>query len=149
MMRTFVFRGLLFAACICSFAQPGTPTGAGTGLALAEEGHHRGPRQPPPEAFAACSSLSASDACTVTFHGHTLEGICRSGPDGKGALACVPKGPPPGPPPEAVEACSSLGASDACTVTHDGHTMEGICRSGPDGKGPLACAPKGPPPARE
>lgn len=97
MMRTFVFRGLLFAACICSFAQPGTPTGAGMGmgLALAEEGHHHGPRQPPPEAFAACSSLSASDACTVTHDGHTMEGICRSGPDGKGALACVPKGPPP------------------------------------------------------
>ena len=107
-----------------------------------------GPPRPPQEAVDACKGLVEGDACTVSFDGHTMEGICRLGPDGQGPLACAPKGPPPGPPPEAFAACKGLAEGDACTVSFDGHTMEGICRSGPDGKEALACAPNGPPPAR-
>lgn len=90
MMRRFACTGLLFAA-----------TAFLAGLAgAAEEAHHPPPHhpphhQPPPEAFAACKDLSADASCTVEIGGHSIEGTCRSGPDGKGALACAPKGPPP------------------------------------------------------
>jgi hypothetical protein len=107
-----------------------------------------GPPRPPQEAVDACADLAAGDACSFTIDNHAVDGKCRLGPDGKGPLACAPKGPPPGPPPEAFTACKDLVEGDACTVNFDGHTMEGICRSGLDGKGALACAPKGPPPAR-
>jgi hypothetical protein len=107
---------------------------------------------PPPEAIAACAKLNAGDACTVRFDDdHIMDGTCRTAPDGSGPLACAPNGPPPhgacehGPPPEAVEACAKLSAGDACTVHFGDHTMDGTCRNGPDGNGPLACAPKGPP----
>jgi hypothetical protein len=55
-------------------------------------------------------------------------------------------GPPPSPPPEMVQACSGYAAGDSCSVTLNGHTIEGTCRSGPDAEAPLACFPKGPPP---
>jgi hypothetical protein len=64
-------------------------------------------------------------------------------------LAAQSGGPPPGgchPPQEAIDACSSRAEGDACSVTFGDHTMEGTCRKGPNGDGPLACAPKGPPP---
>ncbi len=137
MARKLGLPGLLFAS-VCFF---GGLTGAHA------EGHRPHPGGPPPEAIEACSTLAESAACSVTFHGHTLEGTCHAAPDGKGPLACRPKGPPPGPPPEAVAACSTLAESAACSVTFHGHTMAGICRAAPDGKGPLACAPAGPPPA--
>lgn len=117
--------------------------------ATAGPGHGGRPRRPPPEAVAACKSRSAGDACSVTLRDRTLDGVCRAAPEG-GELACMPDGPPPGPPPEAVDACASKAAGDACTVSFpDGNSVEGVCRSGPDGNGPLACAPNGPPPRRE
>ena len=60
-------------------------------------------RGPPPEAIAACKEKSAGDTCTMDLHGHTLDGICRTGPDGNGPLACAPDRPPPGAPPPGVE----------------------------------------------
>ncbi|MBW8772956.1 MAG: hypothetical protein JF590_06680, partial [Gemmatimonadetes bacterium] len=68
------------------------------------QGHH-GPHGPPPQAaFDACAKAKAGDACSVTIHDHTLTGVCGPMPDSS-ALVCRPDHPP-GPPPEALEACS-------------------------------------------
>lgn len=166
--------GLFLAAwSLCLTGNPASPFRIG-GAARAEEsadaagaarrgphGHPGGhPHGPPQEALDACSGLAESDACTVSLGEHTLQGTCRasSGPDG-GALACAPKGPPPGgpggphggrpphgPPPEAVAACSGLSDSAACSVTLGSRTLQGTCRAapGPDG-GTLACMPAPPP----
>jgi hypothetical protein len=53
---------------------------------------------------------------------------------------------PPPPPDEAFAACDGLAADDACAFELDGHHVEGTCKTGPDGNGPLACAPDQPPP---
>lgn len=148
MMRKIGFSGFVFAAWICSFsslaAGPGSPLTAGAN-AFAESPPPRHPHQPPREAIDACSGVSESAACTVTLHGHTIEGTCRTPPDGKGDLACLPNRPP-GPPPEAVAACSGAAENASCTITLHGHTLDGVCRTPPDGKGGLACLPHHPPP---
>ncbi len=54
--------------------------------------------------------------------------------------------PPPLPPKEAVDACASSNAGDACAFDIDSHHVTGTCRRGPDSQGPLACAPDQPPP---
>lgn len=158
--------GLFLAAwSLCLTGNPASPFST-FGAARAEEsadtagaprrGPHGHPHGPPQEAFDACSGLAANDACTVSLGEHTLQGTCRSGPD-DGSLACAPKGPPPGgpggphggrpphgPPPEAVAACSGLADSAACSVTFGSRTLQGVCRSGPNG-GSLACMPARPP----
>jgi len=53
------------------------------------------------------------------------------------------------PPQEALDACESLAAGDACAFAHDGHDISGTCKNGPEGDGPLACAPDRPPPPQE
>lgn len=103
------------------------------------------PRQPPREAVEACASKKAGDACSVTFGARTITGVCATGPDGGGALACKPDHPP-GPPPEAVEACAKSAEGDACSVALGDHTVTGTCAKGPDGTGPLACKPDHAPP---
>lgn len=68
--------------------------------------------------------------------------------------ALAQQGPPRGPPPEALQACSGLSEGAACAFTHREHELTGTCRTGPQG-GALACAPagmgpgahRGPPPA--
>ena len=106
------------------------------------------PRGPPPEALQACASLEVGAACSFSHDGREVSGTCVAGPHGE-AAACLPPRPPHGfgPPPEAIAACSGLAAGAACTVAHDGTSMEGTCRSGPPGS-PVACAPSGPPPER-
>ena len=95
----------------------------------------------PPEAYAACQSKKAGDACTVSFRGREMNGTCAEHPsDGK--LACRPAGPP-GPPPEAFDACNGKKADDACTVSFHGREMSGTCRQTPDSR--LVCAPPHPP----
>ena len=103
------------------------------------------PPRPPKEAFEACAKLRAGDACSVTLGSHTITGVCSTGPDGSGALACKPDHPP-GPPPEAIDACAKSKEGDTCSVTLGDHTMSGTCAKGPDGNGPLACKPDQPPP---
>jgi hypothetical protein len=69
------------------------------------------------------------------------------------ALALEPTGADPaaegrrphGPPPEAVDACASASAGDTCSFEHDGHSIDGTCRNGPNGDQPLACMPAHPP----
>ena len=61
---------------------------------------------------------------------------------GSGSDRC----PPPLPPKEAVDACASLAADAACAFDIDSHHVTGTCKHGPEGQGPLACAPDHPPP---
>lgn len=103
------------------------------------------PRQPPREAFEACTSKKAGDACSVTLGPRSITGVCATGPDGNGPLACKPDHPP-GPPPEAVDACAKSAEGDACSASFGDHTISGKCAKGPDGNGPLACKPDQPPP---
>jgi hypothetical protein len=68
------------------------------------------------------------------------------------AAAAQGSGPghPCGPPPqEALDACEGLAADDTCAFDIDGHHVDGTCRNGPEGDGPLACAPDRPPPPQE
>ena len=72
-----------------------------------------------------------------------MTGTCEAAQE-TSALACRPDHPP-GPPPEAIAACSRATAGDACTVTHGDHTLTGTCEPGPDGGPTLACHPARPP----
>jgi hypothetical protein len=68
---------------------------AGTAAAQPKEagGATEGPRRgPPPEAVAACKSLAAGTACSVTLSSNTLKGSCWA-PEGM-PLACRPAGAP-------------------------------------------------------
>ncbi|MGA2447835.1 MAG: hypothetical protein ABTD50_04080 [Polyangiaceae bacterium] len=100
------------------------------------------PHGPPPEAYAACDSKAAGDACTMSMHGETVDGTCNMFPSDT-RLSCRPNHPPPVPR-AALEACRDKKEGDACTVTFDGHTMDGTCENG-RGEG-LSCRPSGPPP---
>jgi hypothetical protein len=137
---------LLGAAALAATAALGA-------AAYAAERPH--PPAPPPEAVAACAGKAAADACTVTLGDHAEQGTCATF-DGAGALACRPAHPPPGghgrppgPPPEALEACSGLAQGAACAVTLGGDTLDGSCEPGPGGEA-LACRPaRMPPPPGE
>lgn len=128
----------------------------------------RHPHGPPPEAFEACQSKAAGDACTVVFGGETLEGKCApppAPPDASpeaadGRLACRPDrlpeprrggpgGRPPGPPPaEVFAACDGKATDAACAVTLGDRTLDGTCQGPPPGvdETRLGCAPSRPPP---
>jgi len=95
--------------------------------------------QPPQEAMTACASLKDGATCTVSFHGHTVQGTCGKGPGGSETLACIPS-----PPSEAIEACANLTEDATCTVSHHGRDMEGKCKTPPSGSGQLACMPPHP-----
>ena len=97
--------------------------------------HH----QPPQAAFDACQQKKAGDACQVTFHQHTIDGLCQSTPDDK--LFCRPDHPP-GPPPELKAACTDKKAGDACQATLGEHTIDGTCQEGHhDGDGLICHGP--------
>jgi hypothetical protein len=60
--------------------------------------------------------------------------------------------PPPFrmPPPEAIAACAPLSLDASCRFTFDGRAHQGTCRRGPEGQGPIACAPdRGPKPGQK
>jgi len=106
------------------------------------------PSGPPQEALQACTGHAAGDACSFSHAGSDVSGTCRAGPGAAAStsLACAPATPPHGgPPPEAFQACASLSAGAACSVSTPQGTVSGTCRTGPDGTGPLACAPAQPP----
>ena len=46
------------------------------------------------------------------------------------------------PPQEALDACATGSAGGACAFDIDGHHVTGTCRQGPNGQGPLGCAPE-------
>lgn len=99
---------------------------------------------PPPEMLDACNGSAAGDSCTVTLKGHAIDGTCRAGPTAEAPLACFPKGPPPGVPAEAVDACNGRAAGDSCSVTLSDRAIEGTCRSDPHRDGSLVCLPAKP-----
>jgi hypothetical protein len=144
---SLLFIGMAVAACASEAPSSGVtttqnPLSAGTAAA-----RENAPPRPPPEAFAACQDLAEGAGCSVTFHGRSIDGTCRKGPDANSALACAPAMPPPhGPPQEALDACKSLSEGAACRVTFHDRTMDGTCRKGPDANSALACAPAMPPP---
>ena len=108
-----------------------------------EGGRHHGP---PPEAVEACNGKSEGTACTVSFDGKSLNGTCSNGPHRSDTIACRPEGGPGGhhgPPPEASAACSGKAEGATCSFTHHDRTLEGTCRTGPNGDA-LACAPQRP-----
>jgi hypothetical protein len=83
MNRSQTLASWCFAACLSALAAHAEDLCAGGG--------------PPQEAFDACKDLAADASCTVTIHDHEIAGTCHTGPDGKGALACVPKHMPHNP----------------------------------------------------
>jgi len=114
------------------------------------------PRRPPQAAFDACAKAKQGDACTVALPDRTgdrtgdrtVAGTCVPLPD-TAELVCRPEHPGghrPGPPPEALSACSGKAVGDACSMTHEGRAIAGTCAAGPDGAGPLACRPSERPP---
>jgi hypothetical protein len=89
-------------------------------------------------------SLALGAACVDETSADTQASSTAADAQGPGS------GRPCGPPPqEAIDACAELAADAACSFTHDGHAVTGTCKSGPDGDGPLACAPTPPPPPQE
>lgn len=121
--------------------------------------HHHGP---PPEAFEACVSKAAGDACTVTFGSESIAGKCVTPPEGAPDTRIVcrpdkmpehggkggPGGHPHGPPPaEVFAACDGKAADAACSVTIGDRTIEGTCKAPPPGveETRLGCAPAHPP----
>jgi hypothetical protein len=68
---------------------------AGTAVAAdaPSEANQKPHRGPPPEAFAACSSLSSGATCSFTSPRGSVTGTCFA-PEGK-PLACRPKDGPP------------------------------------------------------
>ncbi|MET0591485.1 MAG: hypothetical protein ABW133_02220 [Polyangiaceae bacterium] len=130
-----IARGILVAATAVS----------ASAFLVASNATADGPPPLPPEAYAACQSKNAGDACGVQFNGHEMTGVCTSHPT-DGRLFCMPNRPP-GPPPEAFTACEGKKVSDACTVQMHGHELNGTCIQTPDSR--LVCAPPhpgGPPP---
>ena len=63
--------------------------------------------------------------------------------------ASAGSGAPRQPPKEAVDACASSASDASCAFDIDQHHVTGTCKHGPDGGGPLACAPDRPPPPPE
>ena len=55
-----------------------------------------GPPPIPQEAYAACDSKAAGDACSVRFAGQDLKGTCTTEPSGS-RLVCLPNDRPPPP----------------------------------------------------
>ncbi len=82
-----------------AWAQPSgaPPTGSGSGSGGGGSGDGGRPHGPPPEAVAACKTLSSGQACSFTSPHGTLNGTCWA-PQGK-PLACKPSQPPPSQPP--------------------------------------------------
>ncbi len=79
--RLFIQGGLLAALALSSGLLAAQPTG-----------DRGGQRRPPPEALAACKSLSSGQDCSFTSPNGTVNGACRAPADK--ALACVPKDAP-------------------------------------------------------
>ncbi|MBN8609468.1 MAG: hypothetical protein J0L92_02730 [Deltaproteobacteria bacterium] len=126
-------------------------------VALAQDrGRPPGGHGPPAEALAACRGRTRGATCSVTppQGGSAVRGTCDS-PSDDLPLACRPEGGPGGgggrggphaPPPEAFTACDDTATGDSCVLDTPHGTIEGVCRSTPDGR--TACAPSRPPPPR-
>lgn len=97
------------------------------------------PPRPPQIAYDACNGHSSGDACTVSFGGHEIRGVCM---DSQQGLFCRPDHPPI--PQAAISACDGHAEGAACTVDFGGHSIDGTCAYAPDHT--LACRPNRLPP---
>jgi len=100
-----------------------------------------------------CGALLSSAlvlACTDTSDASTTADVTAGSADGAQPTGGSDRPPPPKgkPPQEAIDACAKAAAGDACAFDLDSHHVTGTCRQGPDGQGPLACAPDHPPPRK-
>jgi hypothetical protein len=100
-----------------------------------------------PEPLRTAAELAVAAAATAALLAVTL--LCAtaaradgspSGPPGGGSGSGPRRGPPP---PEALAACEKLASGAACSFTHDGHQLTGVCWAPEDR--PLACKPDRPP----
>ena len=97
------------------------------------------------DAFAACDSKKAGEACAVRIRDVELAGICTDHPAAH-RLFCRPEHLPE-PPAEAIAACEGKRASEPCSVQLDGHDIQGSCVQASDSRLFCALAPL-PEPAR-
>lgn len=134
---------LLLALSATACVDDATASDSQSATAARGSGEHR---PPPQEAFDACASSAAGDACAFDIDSHHVTGTCRQGPDADKPLACAPDQPPP-PPQASLDACANSTAGAACAFDIDSHHITGTCRQ-PDAQEPLACAPDQPPPGR-
>jgi hypothetical protein len=79
---------------------------------------------------------------TITPKWLALAGFILSAPALAGERG-APEGTPPfrTPPQEAQEACAKLALGAACSFKFHERAHQGVCRRGPEGQGPVACAP--------
>ena len=93
----------------------------------------------------ACSVASAADGSVsaATSTHSAIGAIVTTDPASSSYPADAPARHRP--PREAFDACKSRSEGAACSVTFDGHTMNGTCRKGPKGESELVCAPAHPP----
>ncbi len=118
MLRLSILFALFASACVDDAS---ATTEAATGSDSGSD--HCRPPLPPKEAVDACASLAADATCAFDIDGHHVTGTCKHGPSFGGTL---------------VPGCdaSLLRCGRVGDQSH----------SGPEGQGPLACAPDHPPP---
>ncbi|HZN05114.1 MAG TPA: hypothetical protein VFD06_16130, partial [Candidatus Polarisedimenticolia bacterium] len=93
------------------------------------------PQQLIPPSVSACSGKAASDLCSFTRDGRTIDGNCVAVP-GHDLLVCLP------PPPQGlIDACVGKAAGDSCSASLGDHEFTGACATAPDGV-TLACLPR-------
>jgi hypothetical protein len=117
----------------------------GFGLVSLASAAPEGRRGPPQQAIDACKDQTEGSECSVEFRGRTIEGTCVAGPEADDPLACMPAGGrPPGPPPEAYDACEDADEGDACSVEVHDHTVTGTCLKDRRDDSLLVCVPDRP-----
>lgn len=98
-------------------------------------------------------SILSSIALSILMSVTTLSAVAQPEP-GQAPVPQAPEQvqPNPGhhphhpPPKEALDACNGKAEQDSCSfVGRQSENITGNCRKGPDGQGPLACAPLHPP----
>ena len=97
------------------------------------------PLGPPMEMVDACKGSAAGDDCTVAFKGHTMNGICHTGPTSDAPLACVPT--EPFGMSVTVDACNGRAAGDSCSLIFGDRPIDGTCSADPYLGGQLLCRP--------
>jgi hypothetical protein len=108
---------------------------------------------PPEEALAACSGLAAEADCSFTSprDGSAVDGTCHARRDNASQLVCRPNDwpargergeGPRGPSEEALAACAGIETGTECSFEAPFGTVNGTCRTRPDGSGEVACRPE-------
>ena len=127
----------------CTYLMAGVAIGTAAFLvASSASGQPDGSRatlSPPPEMVDACKGSAAGDDCTVAFKGHTMNGICHTGPTADAPLACVPT--EPFGMSVTVDGCNGRAAGDSCSLIFGDRPIDGTCSADPYLGGQLLCRP--------